>query len=376
MYDVVIVGAGPAGATLARLLGHRLKILVIDKRQLLEKGSSVRSEKSCGGLIAPDAQQMLARFGLGVPKEILTGPQIFTVRTMDIQNDFERYYQRHYININREKFDKWLVSLIPSEVHIASGAILKSFETVNDVIKVQYTREGKEQTVYTKLLAGADGAFSTVRRKLSPVTPAPKTYITIQEFYQTDSSYPYFSAIFDDEITDFYSWTIPKNDLLVLGTAVSPKNQPYEKFLALKNKLFSKGFKFGSCVKRTGSYLLRPGRLNEICLGKGNVALIGEAAGWISPSSAEGLSYAFRSANALADAIQAQPDNIIAEYERNTRSLRMNIRLKLLKSPVMYHSFLRKIAMKSGFMSIDIVQGNGEAEKNGRLKCYENTLIP
>jgi flavin-dependent dehydrogenase len=355
MYDMVIVGAGPAGATLARLLGKKFKILIMDKRQMIDMNSKSNFEKCCGGLLAPDAQQMLAKFGLGIPQKILVGPQLFTVRTIDIQNNIEQYYQRHYINVDREKFDKWLVSLIPPEVIVICEAVFKKFEIVNDNIKVQYIQQGKERTIYTKILVGADGAFSTVRRNISLDSPTPKTYISIQEYYKMDSSLPYFSSIFDDDITDFYSWTIPKDDLLILGTAVMPKNKPYEKFMTLKKKLILRGFEFGPCVKRNGAYLLRPEKLDQIYLGKANVALIGEAAGWISPSSAEGLSYSFRSAYALANAIQQHPDNIIAEYYRNTNKLRLNIKLKHLKSPFMYNTFLRKIAMKSGLMSMDMI---------------------
>lgn len=355
MYDIVIVGAGPAGATLARLLGNKFKILVLDKRQLSDPNVKSNYEKCCGGLIAPDAQQMLAKFGLGIPQHILVGPQLFTVRTIDIQNNIEQYYQRHYINVNREKFDKWLVSLISPEVNIMCDAIFKKYETVDDKIEVQYYQQGKEYTIHTKILVGADGAFSTVRRKLSLDMPIPKTYIAIQEYYKMDRSLPYFSSIFDHDITDFYSWIIPKDDLLVLGTAVKPKDKPYERFMELKEKLIVRGFEFGPCVKRNGAYLLRPEKLNQINLGKDNIALIGEAAGWISPSSAEGLSYSFRSAYALANAIQQSQDNMIAQYYRNTNKLRLNIKLKHLKSAFMYHTFLRKVAMKSGFMSMDMI---------------------
>jgi geranylgeranyl reductase len=356
MYDIVIVGAGPAGATLARLLGKKFKILIIDKRQLLNMDSKSKFEKCCGGLIAPDAQQMLAKLGLGIPQNILAGPQIFTVRTIDIPNNIEQYYQRHYTNIDREKFDKWLVSLIPPEVTVICEAVFKDFEIVNDGIKVQYFQHRKVHTLHTKILVGADGAFSSVRKMIAPNSPNPRTYISIQEYYKMDDSLPYFSSIFDNDITDFYSWTIPKNNLLILGTAVMPKNNPYEKFMALKEKLILRGFEFGACVKRNGAYLLRPEKLNQINLGKENVALIGEAAGWISPSSAEGLSYSFRSAYALAKAIQQRPENIIAEYYRNTNKLRLNIKLKHLKTPFMYNGALRKMAMKSGVMSMEMIQ--------------------
>lgn len=115
MYDIVIVGAGPAGSTLARLLARYKKILIIDKRNFDSK-EDYKAEKCCGGLISPDAQHMLAKFGLGVLKDILVDPQIFTVRTIDMDNNIEKFYQRNYVNVNREKFDRWLVSLIPDKV--------------------------------------------------------------------------------------------------------------------------------------------------------------------------------------------------------------------------------------------------------------------
>jgi flavin-dependent dehydrogenase len=34
MYDIAIIGAGPAGATLARLIGDQYKVLLIEKRRL------------------------------------------------------------------------------------------------------------------------------------------------------------------------------------------------------------------------------------------------------------------------------------------------------------------------------------------------------
>ncbi|MDX1358934.1 MAG: FAD-dependent monooxygenase, partial [Clostridia bacterium] len=115
MYDIIIIGAGPTGATLARLLDKNLNIMIIDKRHL-EDGSGVSREKCCGGLLAPAAQKALARQGLGVPSYIMESPQTFSVQSVDHDNGITKYYQRHYINIDRGKFDKWLVSLIPKNI--------------------------------------------------------------------------------------------------------------------------------------------------------------------------------------------------------------------------------------------------------------------
>ncbi len=57
MYDIVIVGSGPAGSNLARLIGDKYKVLLIDKRDLENENPKNHTNKCCGGLLAPDAQK-------------------------------------------------------------------------------------------------------------------------------------------------------------------------------------------------------------------------------------------------------------------------------------------------------------------------------
>ena len=102
-YDIAVVGAGPAGAVFVKELATacpNLDILLID-------GQSPESAKPCGGLLAPDAQKLLARFDLVLPKSVLEDPQIFAVETIDIHQKLVRYYQRHYLNMDRYAFDRW-----------------------------------------------------------------------------------------------------------------------------------------------------------------------------------------------------------------------------------------------------------------------------
>lgn len=62
MFDIAVIGAGPAGATFARLMaGQGLNILLLD-------GQEEHNSKPCGGLLAPDAQKALAHFDLFCPK--------------------------------------------------------------------------------------------------------------------------------------------------------------------------------------------------------------------------------------------------------------------------------------------------------------------
>lgn len=354
MYDIAIVGAGPAGATLARLLGNRYRILLLEKRTF-SKDMPFPGQKSCGGLLDPDAQRMMARFGLGIPKSVLLSPQMFSVRTIDITNSIERFYQRHYINIDRNEFDQWLGSIVPPSVDRIYGCIFKSCEESEDHVLVRYHCGGMDREEKAKLLVAADGAYSVVRRAKFARKPFPEVYISIQEWFEECGNQDYYGAIFDREITDFYSWTIPKEGRMILGTAIRRGDRALEKFELLKQKLQRYGYRFENRVGRNGAYLLRPTNRSQICPGGGRIALTGEAAGFISPSSAEGFSYAFRSSLALAEALEAGIDGYDGRYRENTKSLVRDIVLKNWKSPAMYHSYLRKLIMKSGLMSINMV---------------------
>ncbi len=351
-YDLIIVGAGPAGATLARLAAPGLRVLVLEAREP-EKARPV-PDKCCGGLLAPDAQQALAELGLGLPKDILVGPQLFAVRTIDLDNGLERCYQRHYINMDRGAFDRWLVSLVPGKVDVRFGCRLAGLERARDGVRIRYVQGGRERSEGTRILVGADGAGSMVRKLAFPGRPWPGRYVSIQTLFESEEQLPYFSSIFDRGVTDFYSWTIPKEGRLVVGTAVPLGQDPSRRFELLLGKLRSKGYRLGQPLRRHGAFILRPSGIGQIITGEGRVALVGEAAGWISPSSAEGISYAFRSAAALAGALNERPEDPLPKYARHTARLRFNILCKTAKSPFMYRPAVRKLVMLSGIKSLKV----------------------
>lgn len=353
MYDIIIVGAGPAGATLARMLDNTFKVLVIDKRNFNDDNRRIR--KCCGGLLAPDAQKILGHLGLGIPKDVLVGPQLFAVKTLDFDNHIERFYQRHYININREKFDTWLVNKIPNHVTQVYGAQYKNYKVLgHNRIEVTYTKNNQIHKARTKYLVGADGGFSIVRRQLG-LGEGLQRYASVQEWYEVDNPMPYFTTIFDREVTDFYTWTIPKENALLIGTAIPMKDEVNKRFERLKEKLRTRGFPMDKRIRREGAYIIRPTKATGISYGKEHVFLIGEAAGLISPSSAEGFSYGIRSALKLAKAFNRLGNQIsIRAYKKACSDLSYNIRIKNLKSPVMYHPALRKAVMGSKILSMKI----------------------
>jgi geranylgeranyl diphosphate/geranylgeranyl-bacteriochlorophyllide a reductase len=363
MFDVAIIGAGPAGATLARLIGQRYKVLLVDRRPLNEP-ETLSLGKCCGGLLAPDAQAMLSRLGLGLPKSVLEEPQLFVVRAIDVPRRLERCYQRHYINMDRLRFDRWLLSMVPDTADVRLGLRLQTFEPQDDGFRLVLRQGDKEQVETARMVVGADGAGSRVRALLELEGPAPKKYFAIQEWVEADDRLPCFSSVFDPEITDYYSWTIPKGKYLIVGAALPPKNRTTERFELLKSKLRDWGFEFGKTVWQEGTFILRPQSVRQVSTGSKGVALIGEAAGWISPSSAEGLSYAFRSAQILAEVLHTGIEGFESRYHRASLPLRRNIFLKSLKSRVVFNPILRGIVLRLGLQSMTICGLNAHTTAN------------
>jgi flavin-dependent dehydrogenase len=373
-YDVVIVGAGPAGSVLAKLIGNTCKVLLLEKRdfdQPLYSGL----QKCCGGLLDSSAQNMLAKLGLALPQEVLCGPQPFGIKAIDLNSGQARNFQRNYINIDREAFDKWLCSLVPDSVNIRCNAWYQKHEEIDDTIKVRYTENGQSFEVMTKVLVGADGAMSAVRRKLGMKAP-PRKYFSIQEWFKDAAPLNEYGAFFDNRISDFYSWTIPKNDALVVGATFPARKNCLERFELFKNELRKHGYKIDAekSFRKNGAFILRPRSFFQTNAGKGNVALIGEAGGFISPSSAEGISFAMKTACALADSLINHFPHWQNYYRRKLWKVRLLIILKNMKAPLMYHPIFRRPIFALGLTSIKIITQRCGSSNHEELGTHAKTL--
>lgn len=354
MYDLVIVGAGPAGATLARLVGGSRRTLLVERRSSGAGGLGPGQAKCCGGLLAPDAQRALAALGLGVPRDALVGPQLFAVRAIDAATGRERFYPRAYLNVDRGRLDGWLRSLVPGAVEVRSGCRLTALRDEGDAVAVELESPGGIVVERARLVVGADGAASRVRRCAFPAAPEPPTYLAVQEWFEARRADPCFTAVFDPTATDFYGWAIPKGDHLVVGAALRRGPDALGRFDALVETLRRAGVRLGRSSGREGTLLHRPLRPSHLLTGGGRVALAGEAAGLVSPSSAEGVSSALRSAAALAAALAPGDDGWAERYRRNTAPLRRGLLLKVLKGALLSRPALRGAVMAAGLGAIPV----------------------
>ena len=319
-YDIIVIGAGPAGANFARLVAAtEARILVID--------GSDGHDKVCGGLLSPDAQYTLARYDIPLPRDVLVNPQLFSVRTVDLGTGLTRYYRRSYLNVDRKRLDDFFRAQIPATVELRSGRCEEICRTADGfALKVC----GKSLTC--RYLVGADGASSIVRRSL---------------FGQKKIT------------SSGCSWIFFKDGALIFGGAFDTHGARAA-FESQKRKLITHGLVseqvLNTPIRTEACTVFRPRPGQGPYHGENGCFLIGEAAGFISPSSFEGISYALRSGEALADAFikHEKTKAILRAYRRNTKDLTRKITLRYLKRPFMYHPLLRHVVLHSGISALHI----------------------
>lgn len=199
----------------------------------------------------------------------------------------------------------------------------------------------------------ADGASSIVRKTFYKA-PILK-YIAIQSWFKLNMPpKTYYSCIFDEKTSESCSWTIHKDDYLVYGGCFELKGSR-EAFNKQKQRL-SEYLKYdlGEPIKTEACLACSPRRMKDFVTGENGAWLIGEAAGFISASSLEGISSAIKSGSMLARAFhEAEGSQAISKkYKKFTFTLKLKLLTKVMKHKVIFTPWLRQIIMKSGIQSI------------------------
>ena len=347
IYDAVVIGSGPAGAAFLYSVPASYKIASISKKA---------SRKVCGGLLSPSSVKVLSEMNLTVPDDIYAKPSIRVIRTIDLGSGISRYYPRNYLNVDRYKFDSWLVSLSSEKVDSYYGVCI-GFEKVGDLYHAFYKSDSETHCIKCRSIIGADGANSVVRRRLFKETSRKDVYTAIQQWFNSDECEGHegddgFSCVFDNSVSDSYAWSFTKDGKIAFGGAY-PKKNSRERFENEKKKLSDRGIKFGEPLETEACTVVFGKDFQKFVLGAKNerIYLVGEAAGLISPSSLEGISSALISGSVLGKMFDPNK-NLLSKYSKELLGLKLKLTAKRFKSAVLCSPFLRFLIMKSGITSV------------------------
>lgn len=326
----LVVGAGPAGTMAALAASRAGDVLLVDAAPLPR-------DKSCGGMINEHAQRFLAPFG-GIPDELFLEPAWVRFRYHDWDRAIRTATDLTFANVDRRRFDEWLLSLLPDTVSIAMRTTLERFEQDgNGVTAHLTTADGASVTVRCENLIGCDGPRSATRRAL--VATGTATYVTLQDFCRLEGTIePYFDCVYLRDIGDSfaYAYVVPKGPVAIAGSVFYPRTKrPHEKHdLALR--LLRERLPLGESLKREAWSAIAVRRATDTCCGAGRVLLAGEAGGFMSPTSGEGISYALNTGMMAGTAVAANPpDEALTAYVRAAEPVVRNIRRKLKWLPFM-----------------------------------------
>jgi len=303
MKDIAIVGGGPAGALCGeRLASQGFQVTIFDER--------LAWEKPCGGGLTHKAIQAYPF--------LLDGPQpkkiVRTAELISGGGHRARFEMRHPIVIYARKVLNGL--LLDRAVAAGCTAVCSRVTSVNtDNEQVRLMAGGEEhRTDFVVLAAGA-------RNQLLPETTALGALdleMTLGYFVPTEEDILKVKFLKEFE---GYLWSFPRADHLSVGICAKMGQNPTQELrrhldeFVQEENICMEGARFYSHVLPSPEAQTIRGRR---IVGK-NWAMAGDAAACVDPLTGEGLYYALRSGDLLAQALmegqpQAYPERLRAAF--------------------------------------------------------------
>lgn len=280
IYDIIIVGAGPAGCKVGELTAKNgFKVLI------LEEHSEIGTPVQCSGLVSHRIFKVSK-----VSRKVIVN-KVRKARFYCSNNYIELKSKKNVYVINREKFDKELAKKAES-----AGAEIKTKTRFLGYEKDKFLKVKTSKGNYqTKLLIGADGPNSTVAKAARLKLPDNKlvgVQATIKSNYDSDTVELWFNPGISPE---FFGWVIPENENLARVGLATTKN-----VVKRLDNFFLKRFNRKIECKRIIAGAIRYGLIKSSVANR--VLLVGDSASQIKPFSGGGIIYGLISAEIASQA--------------------------------------------------------------------------
>lgn len=306
VHDLVVVGAGPAGAAAvltAQRLAPGIDMAVVER-------STFPRDKTCGDAISPDAVAELARLGVAdavaghaaIDRLRLRSPAGLEVADVPPAAGYV---------IPRLVFDARLAAVAQQATATWHTATVRSVELSGGVVRLRTTAG----VVAGRVVIGADGANSVVGRAVAGAVPARHVGVAVRGYAPAPDDRQEMLLVWERAGRLAYAWSFPidgRRTNVGYGVFGGRAGTPAVSRVRLTARMKAL-LRHADAADQVRGHRLplstggpRPGR--------GPVLLAGDAAALINPITGEGIYYALLSGRLAAQAAVRAPDDPARGY--------------------------------------------------------------